>query len=330
MSSRRSLGGFFAVLVFVLLFILFISELSEWLQPRSKDLLSVDIVRNEKLTISFDITFHRLPCDDVTIDLIDESGAHFSAIGHDVKKKALDENGNELHTYVQDKLSDAGHTSLLQHPGYCHDCLKDIPAESQADFAAKRKRNEVPQCCNTCPALVMVYQQLKLPSAQALLKEPCRPKINSGKGVSGEVGCRTHGFIKIHKIGGNMHVAAGKSGVQDHGTHTHHMHRVNFESLKTFNISHQINQLHFGETFYGKVDPLNTVEHWESGLAQYTYFVNVVPTVVQHASGRESAAHQYSYTLHREEINLGQRSFKLPGFFIKLSKTKSKFEIKLF
>jgi hypothetical protein len=128
--KRHSLGGFFAVLVFLLMFVLFISEFSEWLRPRSKDTLSVDIIRSEKLTISFDITFHRLPCDDVTIDLLDESGAHFSSTGHHVRKIALDVNGNELHTYIQRHLSDAGQTvSALQQPGYCHDCLKELPQE---------------------------------------------------------------------------------------------------------------------------------------------------------------------------------------------------------
>jgi hypothetical protein len=104
-------------------------------------------------------------------------------------------------------------------------------------------------------------------------------------------------------------VAAGRSGTQDHGTHTHHMHRVNFESLKgrtivclsrlilsleqtDFNISHTIARMHFGESYSGKVDPLNGVTVWENQLAQYTYFVNVVPTVVQHASGRETPSHQ--------------------------------------
>jgi hypothetical protein len=317
-SQRRSLGGFFAVLVFAVMFVLFVSEFSEWIQPRTKSTLSVDVVRGEKLTISFDITFHRLVCDDVTIDLLDESGAHFTAIGHDVKKYALDTQGQTLHTYVQGKLSDAGSTSLLQHPGYCHDCLKEISEEHHKDYLALRKKNAVPQCCNTCPALMMTYQLLKIQSAVALLKQPCRPQARPGS-VAGEVGCRTVGFIEIPKIGGNMHVAAGKSGVQDHGTHTHHMHRVNFQALKQFNISHTISKLHFGEGFYGKVDPLTGVEHWEKELAQYTYYVNVVPTVVIQASGRESPSHQYSYTLHREKVDLGSRSFKLPGLFIKYS-----------
>jgi hypothetical protein len=334
--KRSSLGGVFALLVFVIMCGLFVSELSEWLQPRTKDSLSVDIHRNEQLTISFDITFHRLPCEDVTIDLLDESGAHFSAIGHSVQKVALDEEGTHLHTYIQGRLSSAGHESLLGQPGYCHDCTKELPSDAHAAYLALRKANQAPACCNSCPALVMTYTVLKLNSAVALTKQPCRPGADSGSRFPGEVGCRTSGFIDIHKIGGNFHVAAGKSGSQDHGTHTHHMHRVNFETLKDFNISHTITTLHFGEGFYGKVDPLSGVTQWERQLAQYTYYVNVVPTVFQYASGREVGAHQYSYTVHRDVVNLGgermrivcsysniflsvDRSFKLPGLFIKYS-----------
>lgn len=299
---------------------LFLSEFTEWLVPRTKDTLSVDVIRNEKLTISFDITFHRLICDDVTIDLLDESGAHFTAIGHEVKKRALDVNGNVLKTYIQGRLSDAGGTvSLLQQPGYCHPCVKEIPEDSVGAYESLAKANAIPLCCNTCPLLVIVYQMLKLPTSNALLREPCRPQVASANKVEGEVGCRVDGFIQIYKIGGNFHVAAGKSGTQSHGTHTHHMHRVNFETLKEFNISHRINKLHFGEDFYGKVDPLNGVESYEPQLAQYTYYVSVVPTVVRHASGRETPSHQYSFTLHREVVDLTSRMFKLPGLFIRYS-----------
>ncbi len=70
------------------------------------------------------------------------------------------------------------------------------------------------------------------------------------------------------------------------------MHRVNFETLKFFNVSHTIHRFHFGEDFYGKVDPMNDVVVWEHELAQYTYLVNVVPTSYVRASGRETAAHQ--------------------------------------
>ncbi len=313
--KRSSLGGVFALLVFVIMFGLFVFELGEWLRPRTKDTLAVDIHRNERLTISFDITFHKLPCEDVTIDLLDESGAHFSAIGHDVKKLALDDKGNHLHTYIQGRLSDAGETvSLLQQPGYCHSCLTELPEEAHVHYVNFRKANQVPACCNTCPALVMTYTILRLNSAVALTKQPCRPAASNNR-VQGEVGCRATGHIDIHKIGGNFHVAAGKSGTQDHGTHTHHMHRVNFETLKDFNISHTIGHLHFGEGFHGKVDPLNGVTQWERELAQYTYFVNVVPTVMHYASGREVPSHQYSYTMHREMVNLGGNSDPLRLLF---------------
>lgn len=67
------------------------------------------------------------------------------------------------------------------------------------------------------------------------------------------------------------------------------------------------------------MDPLNGVTVWEQELAQYQYLVNVVPTSYERASGWTTAAHQYSYTVHREKVDVGSRSFKLPGLFIKYS-----------
>ena len=218
--SRSSLGGFFAVLVFTVMLILFISELSEFLSPRTKDYLSVDVVRMETIDIDFDITFHRIPCEDVTVDLLDESGAHFSAVGHNVIKKSLDKNGNELRTLSQDKLSEAGNSEVSEHallhqPGYCHDCLKEIPEEAHELFTQLKKKRSIPMCCNSCPALVILYQMLKLPTAKALQKSPCSHRNVAKRDIAnGEVGCRAAGTLKVNKIGGNFHIAAGKSGTQ--------------------------------------------------------------------------------------------------------------------
>jgi hypothetical protein len=210
--KRHSLGGIFAVLVFILMFVLFVSEFSEWLQPRYKDTLSVDVVRNEKLTISFDITFHRLICDDVTIDLLDESGAHFTSTGHHVQKMALDERGNVLHTYIQERLSDAGDVaSFLQQPGYCHDCLKEIPQESHELYIQLRKVGAAPACCNTCPLLVMTFQQLKLNSNLALTKLPCKP--------FGSAKVQNEGLSKFCRFFFSSLIFWNKSRVSSRGVH---------------------------------------------------------------------------------------------------------------
>ncbi len=87
--KKSSLGGFVAVLVVALMLVLLVSEFTEWIQPRYSSTLSVDIVRNEKLSISFDMSFHRLPCDDVTIDLIEIEVARFTILFEDSGKIAV-------------------------------------------------------------------------------------------------------------------------------------------------------------------------------------------------------------------------------------------------
>nr|CAB3487248.1 unnamed protein product [Digitaria exilis] len=89
-------------------------------------------------------------------------------------------------------------------------------------------------------------------------------------------GCNIYGFIEVNKVAGNFHFAPGKS-FQQSNVHVHDLLPFQKDS---FNVSHKINKLSFGEYFPGVVNPLDGAQ-WvqHSSYGMYQYFIKVVPTV---------------------------------------------------
>ncbi|RVW65405.1 Endoplasmic reticulum-Golgi intermediate compartment protein 3 [Vitis vinifera] len=81
-------------------------------------------------------------------------------------------------------------------------------------------------------------------------------------------GCNIYGFLEVNKVAGNFHFAPGKS-FQQSNIHVHDLLAFQKDS---FNISHKINRLAFGDYFPGVVNPLDGVQWIQatpSGMYQY-------------------------------------------------------------
>lgn len=85
-------------------------------------------------------------------------------------------------------------------------------------------------------------------------------------------GCNIYGFLEVNKVAGNFHFAPGKS-FQQSNVHVHDLLAFQKDS---FNISHKINRLAYGDYFPGVVNPLDGVQ-WmqESPSGMYQYFIKV-------------------------------------------------------
>ncbi|MBA0596048.1 hypothetical protein Gorai_012891, partial [Gossypium raimondii] len=136
-------------------------------------------------------------------------------------------------------------------------------------------------------------------------------------------GCNIYGFLEVNKVAGNFHFAPGKS-FQQSNVHVHDLLAFQKES---FNLSHKINRLAFGDYFPGVVNPLDSV-HWtqEQPSGMYQYFLKVVPTVYTDVSGHTIQSNQFSVTEHFKGAEVG-RLQSLPGvfFFYDLSPIKVTF-----
>mmetsp|Transcript_74932 Transcript_74932/g.242293 ORF Transcript_74932/g.242293 Transcript_74932/m.242293 type:complete len:364 (+) Transcript_74932:62-1153(+) len=273
-------GGLISIVSMIIMAVLFLSELSSYLNVEVVDHIIVDTTLNQKLPIGLNITFPHLRCDEVSVDTVDSMGENQVDIAGDLVKLNLDAEG---------RLT-AG--DPVVEPGACLSCMEAKEADEK-------------RCCNTCQDLKDAYADVGLPYYHILDTAPqCK---NS-------VGCQVHGDVLVSKVGGNVHVALGKSTVRD----GKHVHEFNIKDVSDgFNTSHAIHRLEFGERVAGVHSPLEgTTKIVKHGAYMFHYYIKLVPTLFT-GSDRVVYTHQYSVTDNDKNVMVKKGELAgLPGVFL--------------
>uniref|UniRef100_A0A3Q3JVB3 Endoplasmic reticulum-Golgi intermediate compartment protein n=1 Tax=Monopterus albus TaxID=43700 RepID=A0A3Q3JVB3_MONAL len=125
--------------------------------------------------------------------------------------------------------------------------------------------------------------------------------------------CRIHGHVYVNKVAGNLHITVGKPIHHPQG----HAHIAAFVSHDTYNFSHRIDNLSFGEEIPGIINPLDGTEKITYNNNQmFQYFITVVPTRLN--TYKISAdTHQFSVTERERVINHAAGSHGVSGIFVK-------------
>ncbi|KAM3237885.1 endoplasmic reticulum-Golgi intermediate compartment protein 3 isoform X1 [Capsicum annuum] len=352
--SRTLSGGVITVASSIIMTLLFISELRLYLHAVTATKLVVDTSRGETLRINFDITFPSLACSILSVDAMDISGEQHLDIRHDIIKKRIDALGNVIETRKEGIGAPTIDRPLQRHGGrlehnetYCGSCYG---AEGSDDH-----------CCNTCEDVREAYRKKGWALTNPDEIDQCKREgfLEKVKLEEGE-GCNMYGFLEVNKVAGNFHFAPGKS-FQQSNVHVHDL--LTFQK-DSYNISHKINRLTYGEYFPGVVNPLdgyitfaslyfvlvslydgcmrtfvyldysffvfnvNCRVTWtqETPHGMYQYFIKVVPTVYTDVSGHTIQSNQFSVTEHFKGADVG-RFQSIPGvfFFYDLSPIKVTF-----
>ncbi|CAI9104007.1 OLC1v1002609C1 [Oldenlandia corymbosa var. corymbosa] len=317
--NRTLSGGVITVVSSIVIFLLFVSELRLYLHTVTETKLLVDTSRGGKIHINFDVTFPAIRCSLLSLDAIDISGEEHLDIRHDIFKKRLDPHGNVIEVKKHGIGAPKVEKPLQRHGGrlednekYCGSCYG---AEASDD-----------DCCNSCEEVREAYRKKGWGLTNIDLIDQCKREgfIQQIKDEEGE-GCNIQGSLEVNKVAGNFHFAPGKSF---HQANVHIQDLLAAFATESYNISHKINKLAFGDSIPGVVNPLDGV-HWEhetpNGMHQY--FVKVVPTVYTDIRGRTIESNQFSVTEHFKSNEMGQ-SRSLPGvfFFYDLSPIKVTFK----
>lgn len=288
--NRTLSGGLITLFSSIAMLLLFFSELRLYVNSVTESKLTVDTSRGETLRINFDVTFPSLACSLLSVDAMDISGEQHYDIRHDIIKKRID----HLGTVIESKSDGIGapkiEKPLQRHGGrldhnetYCGSC-----------FGAEASDTH---CCNSCEEVREAYQKKGWAMTNPDLIDQCKREgyIQKVKEEEGE-GCNIHGFLEVNKVAGSFHFAPGKS---------FHQSGISlFDLLASFqtdsyNISHKINKLSFGEEFPGFYNPLDGVQ-WtqQTDAGMYQYFIKVVPTIYTNIKGRKINSNQFSVTEH--------------------------------
>ncbi|KAJ9545888.1 hypothetical protein OSB04_025595 [Centaurea solstitialis] len=345
-SSRTISGGIITLVSSIFMLLLFFSELRLYLHSVTETKLTVDTLRGERLRINFDIIFPALPCSILSLDAMDISGEQHLDIKHDIFKKRIDTNGKVIDLRRDGIGAPKIDKPLQRHGGrlehnetYCGSC-----------YGAQASDEE---CCNSCEDVREAYRKKGWSMSDPDSIDQCKREgfLQRIKDEEGE-GCNIYGFLDVNKVAGNFHFAPGKSFQQSNM----HVHDLLAFQKDSFNVSHRINKLAYGDYFPGVVNPLdgyvtflisslvrNTfyvglssslsimlicsvrwTQKTPSGM--YQYFLKVVPTVYTDVSEHRIQSNQFSVTEHFKGAEVGQLQ-TLPGvfFFYELSPIKVTF-----
>lgn len=272
LQVRTMAGAGVSIVAIGCIVILFCSELALYLNTEVQDRLFVDTTMGKQLQINFDITFPHIPCSLLSLDAMDVSGISQLDVKHHVKKKPLvhgSETGQEIVHVINDEHADGTNQTHPHHedevekakervtaPGYCGSCYGAAPAS---------------QCCNTCDEVRKLYHSRKWALNEGI--EQCvasgdTHEIHQDALKRGD-GCRASGYLEVAKVAGNFHFAPGKSFARGGA----HVHDIATFPPGSFNVTHTIHHLSFGEHYPGILNPLDNV----SRIELYTGPLKTVP-----------------------------------------------------
>lgn len=137
--------------------------------------------------------------------------------------------------------------------------------------------------------------------------------VNNDDGSTPLNACRIHGHLFVNKVAGNFHITVGKSIPHPRG----HAHLAALVSHDSFNFSHRINHLSFGEMIPGIISTLDGTEKISAEPNHmFQYFITIVPTKLN-TYKIAADTHQYSVTERERVINHALGSHGVSGIFMK-------------
>ncbi|KAG9295719.1 hypothetical protein G9A89_001736 [Geosiphon pyriformis] len=319
---RTYYGATLTIISACLIAVLLLSEYADYKRPEIKGQLVVDKSRKEQLTININVTFLKVPCYLLSVDVLDSAGeVHNDDLAHDIYKTRLDPDGNQVHIEKAKELGDAtkdfhklvnntdtGNSTDLALKPYCGSCYGGEEPESG--------------CCNTCEEVREAYVKKGWSFTTADQIEQCIKEgwIEKLKSQSKE-GCNLAGSVRVNKVAGNFHFAPGKSFQQNH-MHVHDLQPFLDDTTK-HDFSHIIHHLSYGPIVDGVINPLDGEKKIiQEGNYQYQYFHKVVATQFHYLNGTSIYTNQFSVTQyerdlsgHAKKSNSHSHGSGLPGVF---------------
>lgn len=242
------------------------------------------------MEIHLNITFPRIPCELLTLDVMDVSGEQQHGVQHGVRMvrlQAQSEGGAEIEVKTLDLHADeASHLD----PEYCGPCYGATPPQ----------HGSKPGCCNTCDEVREAYASSSWAFGKGENVEQCQREHYAERiDEQRQEGCRIEGGLRVNKVVGNFHIAPGRS-FSNGNMHVHDL--KNYWDMPTpqmHSFTHTVHSLRFGPQLPESIrktladgggakekpwsnhhiNPLDGVQQETSDPNyNYMYFIKIVPT----------------------------------------------------
>lgn len=283
------------------------------------------------MQIHMNMTFPRIPCELLTLDVMDVSGDIQTGVVHGINKYRLSPEAEGSRVLEVKALDLHADEAVHMDPEYCGECYGP-PAPPNA---------KKPGCCNTCTEVRDAYAHVSWSFGRGEGVEQCqREHYAEHLDEQRAEGCRIEGGIRVNKVVGNFHFAPGKS-FSNGNMHVHDLENY-FKDEGGHSFTHKIHHLRFGPPMpddmikklsdnggYWSNHHLNPLDDTEQITQEkaynFMYFVKVVSTaylpigwekkkgnfddaqdIGDYGEGGASVeTHQYSVTKHERNVGGG-------------------------
>ncbi|CAE6416337.1 unnamed protein product [Rhizoctonia solani] len=318
---KTKTGAFITMFSVAIILILTLIEVIDYRRVVIDSDIKVDTSRGDHMSVKMNITFPRVPCYLLSMDITDISGDTKQDVTYHVLKTRLDPSGEVLHdnTLNYRIKSDVEHTLQSRPKDYCGSCYGAEELEGG--------------CCQTCESVRQAYLTRGWSFDDPNMIEQCVAEHwTTYIHEQSSEGCRLSGRVRVNKVTGNFHFSPGRSFLSQQGA----AHEL-VPYLKDGNhhdFGHIIHEFHFegerevedewrGETrgtaWRQNVGlgehPLEGVQahvnHFRGGYESerekatnwmFQYFMKVVSTEYRHTDGDIVRAYQYSVTSYERDI----------------------------
>ncbi|KAF0691790.1 Aste57867_17061 [Aphanomyces stellatus] len=301
---RTTQGGLISLVAMALMALLVVSELNFHLTVDTVDKMYVDAERNVNININFDVEFPKMPCAIVSVEYGDIQGRVHLDVIDNIHKIRLDVDGMHAPPLLPSQRfmnacpgNSLGEMTKHEIGGSLKQ--EDIKGHADAGFfcGSCYAAGEPGDCCNTCDDVKAAYARKNwaMPSLHSVSQ--CMNNELEGilNGTLNE-GCRVFGHLVVSKVAGKFYFAPSRIFENGYLLDTDMLDLT----FRSFDNTHKIRSLTFGETYPNMKNPLNlrnkTLPDGQRGA--YQYFLKVVSTDYTFLNGDEIKSNQYSVTEH--------------------------------
>jgi len=281
----------------------------------------VDKSRGEKLTVNLNVTFPRVPCYLLSLDVMDISGETQRDVSHNVWKLRLDHLGHDIpNSHNAELKSEVDKLGSAKEPGNCGSCYGGLEPESG--------------CCNTCEEVRTAYVNRGWSFANPDAIEQCKDEGWAEKlREQANEGCNVSGRIRVNKVIGNIHLSPGRSFqtnsrnvyelvpyLRDDGNRhdfSHTIYGFSFEGDDEYDYTKASVSRSMKERLGLGVNPLDgTYARTTKAEYMFQYFLKVVSTQFRTLDNRIVNSHQYSTTSFERDLSEGSQGDTAEGIHV--------------
>ncbi|KAF8635885.1 hypothetical protein AX15_000066 [Amanita polypyramis BW_CC] len=299
-------GAFLTILSAAIILAFTTMEFFDYRRVTVDTSITVDKSRGEKITVNLNITFPRVPCYLLSLDIMDISGEQQRDVSHNILKTRLDSGRRPIQDSVNAQLrNDLDQITSTRDSNYCGSCYGGLEPEGG--------------CCNTCDDVRQAYVNRGWSFSNPDAVEQCAHEGWAGKlRDQASEGCNVSGRLRVNKVVGNINFSPGRSFrsshdlvpyLRDDGNQhdfSHTIHRFAFEGDDDYNLWKAAAGKAMRDKLGLNTNPLdNAVGHTDKVQYMFQYFLKVVSTEFRTLDGKIIKSHQYSATHFDRDLTEG-------------------------